>query len=144
MSSTNFTWSIIEYFCSNKSHNFTIQIFTIYNYWSTDDNVWKLIPLIGFFPLLYSLCEKFFMVRIILYSDWIQENKDHKKLRISTLFKQCFIWEFLLIFWKHFWSNSFARSMYRFVHNSKTEKVYEKTCFSCFVFRALALFLNFH
>ena len=31
---------------------------------------------------------EFFLVRIFLYSDWIQENTDHKKLRIWTLFTQ--------------------------------------------------------
>ena len=30
-----------------------------------------------------------FLVCIFLYSDWIQENTDQKKLRISTLFTQC-------------------------------------------------------
>ena len=29
-----------------------------------------------------------FLVRLFLYSDWIQENKDQKKLRIWTLFMQ--------------------------------------------------------
>ena len=32
---------------------------------------------------------EFFLVRILLYSDWIQENTDQKKLRIWTIFKQC-------------------------------------------------------
>ena len=41
----------------------------------------------------YSLREKcpnteFFLVRIFLYSDWIQENTDQKKLHIWTLFAQ--------------------------------------------------------
>ena len=31
----------------------------------------------------------FFLVRIFLYSEWIQENTDQKKLRIWTLFTQC-------------------------------------------------------
>ena len=30
-----------------------------------------------------------FLVRILLYSDWTQENKDQKNLRIWTLFTQC-------------------------------------------------------
>ena len=30
-----------------------------------------------------------FLVRIFLFSDWIQENTDQKKLRIWTLFTQC-------------------------------------------------------
>ena len=34
--------------------------------------------------------KQFFLVRIFLHSDWIQENTDHKKLHISTLFTQCF------------------------------------------------------
>ena len=32
---------------------------------------------------------EFFLVRIFLYSDWIQENTDQKQLRIWTLFTQC-------------------------------------------------------
>ena len=32
---------------------------------------------------------EFFLVRIFLYSDWIQENTDKKKLRIWTIFTQC-------------------------------------------------------
>ena len=32
---------------------------------------------------------EFFLVRIFLYSDWIQKYKDQKKLRIWTLFTQC-------------------------------------------------------
>ena len=32
---------------------------------------------------------EFFLVRIFLYSDWIQEKMDQKKLRIWTLFTQC-------------------------------------------------------
>ena len=32
---------------------------------------------------------EFFLVRIFLYSDWIQENMDQKKLRIWTLFTHC-------------------------------------------------------
>ena len=41
-----------------------------------------------------SLREKFpstelFLVRIFLYSDWIRENTDQKKLCIWTLFTQC-------------------------------------------------------
>ena len=32
----------------------------------------------------------FFLVRIFLYSDWLQENTDQKKLRICTLFT----WQF--------------------------------------------------
>ena len=32
---------------------------------------------------------EFFMVRIFLYSVQIQENTDHKKLRIRTLSTQC-------------------------------------------------------
>ena len=40
-----------------------------------------------------ALCEKcpnteLFLVRIFLYSDWKPENKDQKKLRIWTLFRQ--------------------------------------------------------
>ena len=35
---------------------------------------------------------KFFLVCIFLYSDWIQENTDQKKLRIRTLFTQCSWW----------------------------------------------------
>ena len=35
---------------------------------------------------------EFFLVRIFLYSDWIQENTDQKKLRIRTLFTQCSWW----------------------------------------------------
>ena len=31
---------------------------------------------------------EFFLVRIFLYSDWIQENMDQKKLRIWTFFMQ--------------------------------------------------------
>ena len=31
---------------------------------------------------------KFFLVCIFLYSDWVQENTDQKKLRIWTLFTQ--------------------------------------------------------
>ena len=43
--------------------------------------------------VLVSLREKcpnteFFLVRIFLYSGWIQENKDQKKLRLWTLFMQ--------------------------------------------------------
>ena len=57
-------------------------------------NIWK--------NLLVSLREKcpnteLFLVCIFLYSVRIQENTDHKKLRIWTLFTQClfylFIWE---------------------------------------------------
>ena len=33
--------------------------------------------------------QTFFLVRIFLYSDWIQENMDQKKLPIWTLFTQC-------------------------------------------------------
>ena len=36
---------------------------------------------------------EFFLVRIFLYSDWIQENTDQKKLRIWTLFTQCIIYK---------------------------------------------------
>ena len=38
-----------------------------------------------------SLSREFFLVRIFLYLDWMQENKDQKKLRIWTLsvFTQC-------------------------------------------------------
>ena len=47
-----------------------------------------------FMQLFLSLREKcpnteFFMVRIFLYSDWIQENTDQKKLRIWTIFRRC-------------------------------------------------------
>ena len=46
-----------------------------------------------FMQLFLSLREKcpnteFFMVRIFLYSDWIQENTDQKKLRIWTIFRR--------------------------------------------------------
>ena len=34
---------------------------------------------------------EFFLVRIFLYSVRIQENTDHKKLRIWTLFTQCIL-----------------------------------------------------
>ena len=37
---------------------------------------------------LFALVLEFFLVRIFLYSDWIQENTDRKKLRIWTLFTQ--------------------------------------------------------
>ena len=37
---------------------------------------------------------EFFLVRILLYSDWIQENTNQKKLRIWKLFTQ----------WKFFWT----------------------------------------
>ena len=36
----------------------------------------------------------FFLVRVFLYSDWIQENTDQKKLRIYTLFTQCWGYNF--------------------------------------------------
>ena len=45
-----------------------------------------------FFKLaLREKCPKmeFFLVCIFLYSDWIQANTDQKKLRIWTLFTQC-------------------------------------------------------
>ena len=32
---------------------------------------------------------EFLLVRIFTYSDWIQENRDQKKLRIWILFTQC-------------------------------------------------------
>ena len=40
---------------------------------------------------LREKCPKteFFLVRIFLYLDWIQENTDQKKLRIWTFFTQC-------------------------------------------------------
>ena len=41
---------------------------------------------------------QFFLVGIFLYSDWIQENTDQKKLRIGTLFTQRKIWETSKIF----------------------------------------------
>ena len=49
-----------------------------------------------------ALREKFanmelFLVRIFLYSDWIQENTAQKKIRIRTLFTQC---------WKQLWRYS--------------------------------------
>ena len=44
-------------------------------------------------PLFYHCVKRVqvrsFLVRIFLYSDWIQENTDQKKLRIWTLFTQC-------------------------------------------------------
>ena len=48
-----------------------------------------------------TLCEKclnteFFMARIFLYSDWIQENTDQKKFRIWTLFTQSQHFPFLV------------------------------------------------
>ena len=36
-----------------------------------------------------SLSREFFLVRIFLYLDWMQENTDQKKLRIWTLVTQC-------------------------------------------------------
>ena len=44
---------------------------------------------------LREKCPKteFFLARIFLYSDWIQENTDQKKLHIETLFMQWNCWK---------------------------------------------------
>ena len=54
----------------------------------------------------YSItpCEKcpnteFFLVFIFLYSVWIQENRDQKKLRIWALFTRCYICNNLLSYY---------------------------------------------
>ena len=39
---------------------------------------------------------EFFLVDIFLYSDWIQENRNQKRLRTWTLFTQCWL---LLVNW---------------------------------------------
>ena len=46
----------------------------------------------------FTLCEKcpnkeFFLIRIFLFSNWIQENTDQKKLRIWTLFTRCWSYQ---------------------------------------------------
>ena len=41
------------------------------------------------FNCVKSVQLEFFLVRFFLYSDWIQKNTDQKKLRIWTLFTQC-------------------------------------------------------
>ena len=50
---------------------------------------WSKVPWTN--PTLREKCPnaKFFLVRIFLYSDWIQENSDQKNLRIWTHFTQC-------------------------------------------------------
>ena len=59
-----------------------------------------------------------FLVRIFLYSDWIQENANQKKLRIWTLFTQYSLVSYELtaitskypvlgIYIKHFWFKKF-------------------------------------
>ena len=42
---------------------------------------------------------EFFLVRVFLYLDWIQENTDKKNLRIWTIFTQ---WRFLNLDIRHF------------------------------------------
>ena len=41
--------------------------------------------------ILHEKCPntEFFLVRIFLYSDWMQENTDQRKLRLWILFTQC-------------------------------------------------------
>ena len=56
---------------------------------------------------------EFFLVRIFLYSDWIQEYTDQKKFSIWTLFTQCMI---CLVQWtiivKNMWCvNSFVQRL---------------------------------
>ena len=61
-----------------------------------------------FMQLFLSLREKcpnteFFMVRIFLYSNWIQENTGQKKPRIWTIFRRCMLdwlkWKRLKLYW---------------------------------------------
>ena len=72
-----------------------------FHFWNKKRKVYKLLDFKELSPTYkVSLSEKcpntkFFLVRIFLYSDWIhsvriQENMDQKKLRIWTLFTQCF------------------------------------------------------
>ena len=50
--------------------------------WASVSTTWNPYPTLrGKSPNM-----EFFLVRIFLYSDWIRENTDHKKLRIWTLF----------------------------------------------------------
>ena len=55
-----------------------------------------------FAKTLREKCPKtgFFLVRIFLYSVQIQKNADQKKLRLWTLFTQCFIYGSIINVWQ--------------------------------------------
>ena len=73
----------------------------------------------------------YFLVHIFLYSEWIQENTDQKKLRIWTIFWQCldrkggsrgwdsFFWPFQKSLGRHFLSLTLSTKNHRKLHRKQ-------------------------
>ena len=73
---------------------------------------------------------EYFLVLILLYSDWIQENTEQKILRIWTLFTHCFPWK--IIFSEKSWKYSKAKkkcSCYNFMVHRAPRMCSEKCLF---------------